>query len=29
MSSWGVLSGEYDIESQINVAVQTAAHASS
>jgi ABC-type nitrate/sulfonate/bicarbonate transport system substrate-binding protein len=29
MSSWGVLSGEYNLESQINVAVQTAAHASS
>jgi hypothetical protein len=27
MSSWGVLSGEYDIESQINLAVQAAAHA--
>ena len=27
MSSWGVLSGEFDIESQINLAVQAAAHA--
>lgn len=27
MSSWEVLSGEFDIESQINVAVQAAAHA--
>ena len=29
MARWGVVSGAYDIESQINVAVQTAAHASS
>ncbi|MEE8303874.1 MAG: hypothetical protein V3S24_15735, partial [Candidatus Tectomicrobia bacterium] len=27
MSSWGVLSGEFDVESQINVAVQQVAHA--
>ena len=27
MSNWGVLSGAFDLESQINVAVQAAAHA--
>ncbi len=27
MSSWGALSGEFDVESQINAAVQQAAHA--
>ena len=27
MASWGVLSGEYDLESQINLEVQAAAHA--
>ncbi|ETX00524.1 MAG: hypothetical protein ETSY1_10940 [Candidatus Entotheonella factor] len=29
MSRWGVLNGAYDLESQINVAVQQAAHAGS